>query len=89
VSLFDSGELPDGSAFLVLELLDGLDLANLLSGHGAGRPSQVAALVRQASAALAERPEERPPDLEAWAASIAALLETAAEGSGARGWPIG
>src|SRR5262249_29625935 len=53
VALFDSGELDDGSAFLVMELLAGQDLASLLAEYGRGRPSQVATLVRQAGTALA------------------------------------
>lgn len=53
VSLFDSGELEDGSRFLVMELLTGADLDRILRQHGRGRPAQVASLVRQAGAALA------------------------------------
>ena len=52
-ALFDVGELEDGSAFLVMELLKGRELASLLVDHGAGTPSQVARLLRQTSAALA------------------------------------
>ena len=50
IDLFDSGELEDGSAFLVMELLAGRDLAGVLSRHGPGTPAQVAALLRQAAA---------------------------------------
>jgi ligand-binding sensor domain-containing protein len=53
IDLFDSGELEDGSAFLVMELLAGRDLAGVLSRHGPGTPAQVATLLRQAAAALA------------------------------------
>jgi len=52
ISLFDSGELEDGSAFLVMELLKGRDLAGVLKDHGPGSPRQVALLLRQAGAAL-------------------------------------
>lgn len=53
VALFDSGQLPDGSAYLVLERLSGRDLGTVLARHGAGTPRQVAALLAQAGAALA------------------------------------
>jgi serine/threonine protein kinase len=53
VALFDSGELEDGSRFLVMELLTGADLDRILRQHGRGRPEQVASLIRQAGAALA------------------------------------
>jgi len=53
IALFDSGELPDGSAFLVMEKLQGHDLAHYLSECGPGTPRQVAQLARQAGAALA------------------------------------
>jgi serine/threonine protein kinase len=52
-ALFDSGELEDGSAFLVMELLRGQSLSGLLSEFGPGTPRQVARLLRQTSAALA------------------------------------
>jgi serine/threonine protein kinase len=52
-ALFDSGELEDGSAFLVMELLRGRGLSGLLSEFGPGTPRQVARLLRQTSAALA------------------------------------
>ncbi|MBI2838308.1 MAG: protein kinase [Acidobacteria bacterium] len=52
IALFDSGELDDGSAFLVMELLAGRDLADLLKTSGPGSPRQVALLLRQAGAAL-------------------------------------
>jgi ligand-binding sensor domain-containing protein len=53
IGLFDSGELEDGSAFLVMELLTGRDLADLLLEHGRGTPRQVAALLRQVGSGLA------------------------------------
>ncbi len=52
ISLYDSGELDDGTAFLVMERLVGADLAHQLRLYGRGTPSQVAALVRQGAAAL-------------------------------------
>lgn len=52
VGLFDSGELEDGSAFLVMELLSGRNLADMLLKHGPGTPRQVAMVLRQAGPAL-------------------------------------
>jgi serine/threonine protein kinase len=52
IALYDSGELEDGTAFLVMENLVGCDLALLINAYGRGNPRQVAALVRQGSAAL-------------------------------------
>lgn len=52
VGLFDSGELEDGSAFLVMELLTGRNLADMLLKHGPGTPRQVATVLRQAGPAL-------------------------------------
>ena len=52
VDLFDSGELGDGSMFLVMERLHGRDLADLHRLSGCGTPAQVAALLRQGAAAL-------------------------------------
>jgi serine/threonine protein kinase len=52
VAIYDSGELEDGSLFLVMELLRGCDLALMLRLHGRGRPFQVASLLRQAGSAL-------------------------------------
>jgi serine/threonine protein kinase len=51
-AVFDAGELEGGSAFLVMELLQGRDLSGLLSEFGPGTPRQVARLLRQAGAAL-------------------------------------
>jgi len=53
VALYDSGEMEDGSAFLVMELLAGQDLGSVLAEHGPGTARQVATLLRQAGAALA------------------------------------
>jgi serine/threonine protein kinase len=50
---YDSGELEDGSLFFVMELLRGLNLAQMLHVYGKGSPKQVASLVRQTGAALA------------------------------------
>ncbi len=52
VELHDSGELDDGTAFLVMERLAGCDLRLLTNTHGRGTPSQVARLIRQGFAAL-------------------------------------
>jgi CheY-like chemotaxis protein len=52
VDLFDSGDLGDGSMFLVMERLVGRDLADLHRFSGCGTPAQVAALLRQGAAAL-------------------------------------
>ena len=49
---YDSGELEDGSLFFVMELLRGLNLAQMLHAHGKGSPKQIASLVRQVGAAL-------------------------------------
>lgn len=53
IAIFDSGELEDGHAFLVMERLHGAPLGALVEQAGAGTPAQVASLVRQAGAALA------------------------------------
>ncbi len=53
ISIFDSGELEDGSAYMVMELLKGVDLGTLLARHGPGTPTQVARLLRQGAAGLA------------------------------------
>ncbi|MBL0312209.1 MAG: protein kinase [Holophagaceae bacterium] len=53
ISIFDSGELDDGSAFMVMELLKGVDLGTLITRHGPGTPAQVARLLRQGAAGLA------------------------------------
>ena len=53
ISIFDSGELEDGSAFMVMELLKGVDLGTLIARYGPGTPAQVARLLRQGAAGLA------------------------------------
>jgi serine/threonine protein kinase len=53
VAIHDSGEIEDGSLFLVMELLRGSDLALTLRLHGRGRPSQVATMLREAGSAIA------------------------------------
>lgn len=53
IAIFDSGELEDGHAFLVMERLHGTPLGALIEQKGAGTPAQVASLLRQAGAALA------------------------------------
>ncbi len=53
ISIYDTGELEDGSAFMVMELLKGLDLGTMLSRYGPGTPAQVARLLRQGGAGLA------------------------------------
>jgi len=52
VDLFDTGDLGDGSLFLVMERLHGRDLSDLHRLSGPGTPAQVAALLRQGAAAL-------------------------------------
>jgi serine/threonine protein kinase len=52
ISLHDSGELEDGTAFLVMEKLTGSDLGAVLRSRGRGTPAQVAVLVREGCAAL-------------------------------------
>jgi hypothetical protein len=52
IALHDSGELDDGTAFLVMERLTGCDLSSQLRDQGPGTPAQVAELVRQGCAAL-------------------------------------
>ena len=52
VTVFDSGELGDGTLYLIMERLKGLDLSAMIRRHGPGSPSQVARLVRQGAAAL-------------------------------------
>ena len=52
VSIFDSGDLADGSAYLIAERLVGASLGRVLKAFGPGRPDQVARLLRQTGAAL-------------------------------------
>ncbi len=53
VTLLDVGELEDGSEFLVMELLEGLELAEVLKRFGPGSARQVASVLAQAGAGLA------------------------------------
>ena len=50
--LYDIGELDEGSLFVVMQWMDGLDLDEVVGSMGRGTPAQVAALLRQAAAAL-------------------------------------
>jgi CheY-like chemotaxis protein len=52
VAIHDSGEIEDGSLFLVMELLRGNDLGLIIRLHGRGTPKQVAALLREIGSAL-------------------------------------
>ncbi|MCI0601897.1 protein kinase [bacterium] len=52
VSIYDFGELSDGSAFIVMEFLQGLDLADTLKYQGPGTPAQVAIVLSQVGDAL-------------------------------------
>ncbi|MDX9722080.1 MAG: protein kinase [Myxococcota bacterium] len=52
IAIYDSGELPDGSLFIVMELLRGVALSTLLRKQGSGSPAQVAALARQGASGL-------------------------------------
>jgi CheY-like chemotaxis protein len=53
IAVYDSGEIEDGSLFIVMELLDGLDLGTVLRDHGPGTPAQVAELLRQCARGIA------------------------------------
>ncbi len=52
VSIFDTGGLEDGSEYLVMEYLRGVNLANAVSRYGPGTPAQVARLIRQVGGGL-------------------------------------
>jgi DNA-binding response OmpR family regulator len=52
VTIFDSGELQDGSGYIIMERLHGSDLGQLIRQFGPGTPKQVAQLLREAGAAL-------------------------------------
>jgi serine/threonine protein kinase len=52
VALFDSGELEDGTVFLVMELLRGADVGDLIERYGRGTPRQVTRLLREGGAVL-------------------------------------
>jgi CHASE2 domain-containing sensor protein/tRNA A-37 threonylcarbamoyl transferase component Bud32 len=52
VMVYDSGELEDGSACLIMERLLGMDLGQIMSTFGPGTPQQVAQVLIQAGEAL-------------------------------------
>jgi serine/threonine protein kinase len=52
VQVFDHGVTPDGDAYIVMELLDGRDLAAHLKANGPMAPRDVAALFAQVAKAL-------------------------------------
>lgn len=52
VSVHDSGDVGEGSLFMVMEWLSGCDLAQLIRTQGPATPQQVAELLRQVGAAL-------------------------------------
>jgi serine/threonine-protein kinase len=54
ISLYDFGAAEDGTFFLVMELLDGLDLQSMIERYGPLPPERVAFLMRQACDSLAE-----------------------------------
>ncbi|MEA2722835.1 MAG: eukaryotic-like serine/threonine-protein kinase [Gemmatimonadales bacterium] len=54
ISLYDFGVANDGTFFLVMELLDGLDLETLVERFGPVPPERVVHLLRQACASLEE-----------------------------------
>jgi len=51
-TVYDAGQLDDGSLFFAMEHLRGLDLAQIVRSYGPGTPRQVASLLRQISSAL-------------------------------------
>jgi len=53
VSVFESGCLPDGSAYIVMEFLDGVNLQSLVESRGALAEAEALLLARQAASALA------------------------------------
>lgn len=53
IAIHDSGDLHDGSTFLVTEFLHGQDLGRVIQLHGAATPTQAARVLRQAGAGLA------------------------------------
>jgi serine/threonine protein kinase len=52
VKVYDSGELSDGTLYLVMERLRGRDVGQLIRSFGPGTPSQVGRLLRQGAGAL-------------------------------------
>lgn len=54
IELYDYGVTQDGSFFFVMELLDGLDLAQLVKEHGPQPAARVISILAQACGSLAE-----------------------------------
>ncbi len=54
IQLYDYGVTDDGSFFFVMELLDGLDLAQLVRAHGPQPAARVISIIAQACQSLAE-----------------------------------
>lgn len=54
IELYDYGVTADGAFFFVMELLDGLDLSQLVRGHGPQPAARVIDLITQACQSLAE-----------------------------------
>lgn len=52
LAIFDSGELSDGTVYLVTELLLGASLGQIIAAYGPGHPGQIAQLLRDAGSAL-------------------------------------
>ena len=52
ISIYDFGELSDGSAFMVMEYLEGEDLQSILKREGPGTPQQIAMVLQQVGEAL-------------------------------------
>ncbi len=53
IEVHDSGELEDGSVYVVMELLRGRDLSGIIQEYGSATPVQTASLLVQAAEALA------------------------------------
>lgn len=53
IAIYDSGELEDGTIYLVMERLKGATLRSLLDTFGPGTPAQVGSLLLQCAEALA------------------------------------
>jgi len=54
IELYDYGVTADGSFFYVMELLDGVDLQQLVNGHGPQPAARVISIIAQACQSLAE-----------------------------------
>jgi eukaryotic-like serine/threonine-protein kinase len=54
VAIYDSGRAADGTSYLVLELLDGINLQQLVERHGAQPPARVIQILLGVCAALSE-----------------------------------